>query len=112
MPLKLSPLQVQYLDFAGQATAPFFCAPSMADARKIITRQRYWTSPDSLILPAVAAMCSLVLLHKTWVRSSQPRNDYFQILRIYDGPVKANFAFPTLFDEAMKETVAEIVVNN
>lgn len=40
------------------------------------------------------------------------KNDYFQRLRIYDGPVKANVAFPKLFDEAMKETVAEIMVNN
>lgn len=38
-------------------------------------------------------------------------NDIYQRLRVYDGPVKANDAFPTLFDKAMKETVADIISN-
>jgi hypothetical protein len=39
------------------------------------------------------------------------KNDYVPRLRIYNGPVKAGDAFPVLFDRAMKEIVADIVLN-
>lgn len=49
--------------------------------------------------------------NKLSVDSLLRTNDIYQKLRIYDGPIKASDAFPTLFDKAMKETVADIISN-